>query len=135
MSSFAPTPADQLAGELRRELGRPRTRQAAQSGELYVHRDEAGEVIAFATYHLRRDGQLTIYTIGVAPAHQRQGVGRTAAEKLIAMHPQTTSVVARCPVHLPANKFWAALGFSQVGLEVAKGHAKTPLIVWRKNID
>jgi len=86
---------------------------------------EQGELVeipgAFCLYHLRLDGQITIYAIAVAPDQQRQGLGRRMIAELTLRHPEATSIFAKCLVVAPANHFYAGTGFWPEDQSLSRG--------------
>lgn len=84
--------------------------RSAEQGELILV--EGG----YCRYHLRQDGQVTIYEILVLPVCRRQGIGQAMLQRLTAL-PGATSVFARCPADLAANGWYAAMGFELEGTE------------------
>lgn len=94
--------------------------------------NERGELLlvegGMCHWHLRRDGQLTIREIIVTAGRQRQGIGRSMIDTLAAT-PGATSIFAKCPATLPANDWYAALGFAPEGTETTLS-GKT-LNLWR----
>lgn len=92
---------------------------------------ERGELLllegALCRYHLRRDGQITIQEILVTPSHRRQ----KKASQIVSMLSKKAGakqIVARCPVDLESNFFWAALGFQAQSIETTKSGRK--INVW-----
>ncbi len=92
-----------------------------------------GEIIGFARYHHRRDTQTTLYDIAVLPAQRMTGVGRALigalADESRTLGKQT--IVLRCPEELPANGFYAHVGFERWREEPGK---RRKLIVWRLSL-
>lgn len=86
--------------------------------------NERGELLlvdgGMCHWHLRRDGQLTIREIIVERNRQREGIGQTILHKLVGMNPNATSVFAKCPVELPANGWYAVMGFNLEGKEATR---------------
>ncbi len=82
-------------------------------------------------FHLRRDGQLTIREIIVQKGHQRHGIGRNMLQKLemLALDEGATSIFAKCPAELPANGWYARLGFALEGTETTR--SGRTLNLWR----
>ena len=94
--------------------------------------NERGELLlvdgGMCHWHLRRDGQLTIREIIVQHDRQRQGVGRQILAALMTT-PGATSIFAKCPASLPANGWYARLGFTPEGTDTTRS-GKT-LNLWR----
>lgn len=90
-----------------------------------------GEVIGFLRYNHRvRGDETALYDICVAKNWQRQGIGRMLIATLresCYVH-QRYTIIARCPADLPANAFYARLGFQQVTVEAGR---RRPLVLWR----
>lgn len=98
---------------------------SANKGELILV--EGG----FCRWHLRRDGQLTIYEILVLSEYQRQGIGSSMLETLKHV-PGAMSIVAKCPVDLDSNSWYAAMGFTCIAIE--QSHSGRGINVWRYQI-
>lgn len=75
-------------------------------------------------WHLRRDGQLTIREI----ISQRPGAG-SAMLKQLRQTAGASCIVAKCPVDLPSNDWYARMGFVLAGVEQAK--SGRGINVWR----
>lgn len=75
---------------------------------------ERGELIlvdgGYCRWHLRHDGQLTIYEILVLPERRGEGIGTAMLETLRAK-PKAASIFARCPGHLLSNSWYFKRGF------------------------
>jgi GNAT superfamily N-acetyltransferase len=97
--------------------------------------NERGELLiierGMCHFHVRRDGQLTIREIIVQKDHQGRGVGRLLLNllKRKARAAGATSLFARCPVDLPANGWYAAMGFALEGVEATRSGRE--LNLWR----
>jgi N-acetylglutamate synthase-like GNAT family acetyltransferase len=120
-----------LADRHRGELGfNPRQRflDSVHKGELLVAL-EAERVVGFARFHHRRDSSTTIYEIA-SDIHSR-GIGRQLVEALRArcLEQGSRRIKLLCPVELPANDFYQALGFQRVGERSREGR-KRPLYEW-----
>lgn len=93
--------------------------------------DHSGEVVGFVRYNHRiRGDETALYDICVADSAQRQGVGRLLVETLSAscrLHARRT-IVLRCPENLPANGFYARLGFQRIHVEPGR---RRSLVLWR----
>jgi len=103
---------------------------AIRRNQLLVAEQE-GEIIGFLRYNHRLRGHETVlYDIGVAHAAQRQGVGRLLVEKLCESSRSygRLAIVLRCPENLPANAFYARLGFQRIRVEPGR---RRPLVLWR----
>ncbi len=81
--------------------------ESAQRGELLLVDD------GFCHWHLRQDGQLTIYEIIAT----RRGVGSELLA-LLRQVPGATSLFAKCPADLAANEWYSRRGFFCEGNEV-----------------
>lgn len=97
--------------------------KASQDGELLLVDD------GFCHYHLRRDGQLTIAEI----ISQKSGVGTFMLDFLKQLNEMgALFIIAKCPVDLDSNKWYAHKGFRKMALEYSKtGRA---INVWRLDL-
>ena len=122
-----------IADQHRTELGF-HTRQAyvdsLNKGELLIAK-RAAEVIGFVRYHHRRDNRTTLYEIAVTPDGRGKGVGRRLVDALIADCQRVSSRCIRllCPVELPANRFYEAVGFIRSTRRSLLGRSR-PLYEW-----
>ncbi len=107
--------------------------------ETLSESNERGELLlvlhGMCHYHLRRDGQLTIREIIVQKGHQGHGIGRAMLQKLeaAALEAGVTSIFAKCPDDLPANAWYARMGFSLEGTERTRSGRR--LNLWRLKIN
>lgn len=85
--------------------------ESAQRGELLFV--DGG----MCHWHLRRDGQLTIREIIVT--RRGEGIGRAMLEAL-KRTPGATSIFAKCPAELEANRWYAHMGFVCAGQETTR---------------
>jgi len=97
---------------------------SALAGELVLVQD------GMARVHLRRDGQLTIHEIIVT--QPGQGIG-TAILARLRCWPGAHCIVARCPVNLPGNQFYARRGFCLIAVESSR--TGKGLNVWRLDLN
>ena len=122
-----------IADHCRAELGF-HTRQAyvdsVNRGELLVAKRDT-DVVGFARYHHRRDNRTTLYEIAVTPDIRDKGVGRRLVNALIADCQRMSSRCLRltCPVELPANRFYEAMGFIRSTRRSRPGKNR-PLYEW-----
>lgn len=122
-----------IADQCRAELGF-HTRQAyvdsLNKDELLIAKRDA-DVIGFARYHHRRDNRTTLYEIAVTPNIRDKGIGRRLVDALIADCERVSSRCLRltCPVELPANRFYEAMGFIRSGGRSHPGKNR-PLYEW-----
>lgn len=81
-------------------------------------------VVGFIRWHLRLDGVSTIYEVCVDPSYRRRGIG---TELIKSIQQYSGPIRLKCPVHLDANQFYAAIGFKHQETLKGKRH---PLNVW-----
>ena len=79
-------------------------------------------------WHLRKDGQLTIYEIIVLPDFQGQGIGSMMLDMLKDV-PGASFIFAKCPVDLDANNWYKRRGFVCEGTETTRTGRE--LRLWR----
>jgi len=89
--------------------------------ESFLESAKVGELIlvdgGMCSFHrCAKQGQITIYFIIVLPERQRQGIA-TAMLKQLKKLPNITSIFAKCPKNIPANKWYEAMGFVLEGEE------------------
>jgi GNAT superfamily N-acetyltransferase len=93
---------------------------------------ERGELIlvpnGMLRYHLRKDGQATIYEIVVLPGRQKRGIGTGMLEEL-KRRAGMTSIFARCPADLESNSWYVRRGFVCEGEETTRTGRRLKL--WR----
>jgi GNAT superfamily N-acetyltransferase len=123
----------QLADRNRGALGfvvRGSLEERIRRSELLVAEIESA-VIGFVTFHNRRDGWTTIHELCISKGHRRRGVGRILVNAVYqhAVRSGQRGLRLKCPIDLPANGFYARVGFTRVGVEGGKRRA---LAVWQK---
>jgi len=122
-----------VADEHRSELGF-HSRQAYidsfGKGELLVAKID-GRIVGFVRYHHRRDSRTTLYEIATITEFRGKGVGRRLVDALIADCQRVSSRCIRlsCPVELPANRFYEAIGFIRSTRRSRSGKSR-PLYEW-----
>ena len=126
---------DALAAAHKDELGfvrRVALADSIQRGEILVAENDA-HVIGFVHYRHRLNRQTTLYNIVVSPDRRRQGTGRRLVEALIqeVRSLGKQCIVLKCPSDLPANGFYARLGFHRWGEEPGK---RRGLTLWRLSV-
>jgi ribosomal protein S18 acetylase RimI-like enzyme len=124
-----------LADAHRRELGflrRSALLEAIQRQELLVAQNSSG-IVGFVEYRHRRDQQTTLYNLVVRPDHLRLGIGRalTFALETEALQKAKSWILLRCPEDLPANEFYASIGYEKTNVEAGKLRR---LNIWRKTL-
>jgi GNAT superfamily N-acetyltransferase len=129
-------PVKHLADQHRHELGfvlLPSLREQIDKGEMLVA-VQAGQVVGFVDYHIRRDNQLTLYHIAVHPDWQRHGLGRMLLNSLetIARAKECGFILLKCPTDLDANEFYATQGYT---LRETSNGRKRPLNVWMLSLN
>jgi N-acetylglutamate synthase-like GNAT family acetyltransferase len=125
-----------LADAHKDELGfvlRPALAESINRGEVFIAENSVG-LLGFVEYHHRRDKQTTLYHIAVKLDHRMQGVGRILVTSLINdTHGLGKSFIQlKCPADLPANHFYAHLGFTLVATEDRRHR---PLNVWQLRLN
>jgi ribosomal protein S18 acetylase RimI-like enzyme len=136
--SFARTSRDvdavkSIADAYRAELGfhtRQSFLESLARRELLVARAE-GRIVGFLRFHHTRAGHTTLQEIATCAAVRRRGVGRRLVGELINECRGRGSHVIRlsCPVELPANQFYASLGFRRSHRRSKAGKSR-PLYQW-----
>ena len=122
-----------IADQNRPELGfhvRQAYVDSVNKKELLVAK-KANQVVGFARYHHRRDNRTTLYEIATTPDIRGKGVGRQLIDALIADCQRVASRCLRlsCPVELPANRFYEAIGFIRSTRRSRPGRSR-PLYEW-----
>lgn len=122
-----------VVDSLKHELGfvtRPALLESIERREIYLAL-VTGQIIGVIHYRHRKDGQTTLYHLGVIETERYRGVGRrlVMAMQRDAMRVGQTSLLLKCPIDLPANTFYQALGFDLWAIEDGKSRR---LNVWRK---
>lgn len=120
-----------LADAHRNELGfvmRPALERSIERRELLVASEDNG-ITGFVEYHHRRDRQTTLYHIAVKEELRNRGIGRMLLEALRdeALMEGKEIIRLKCPESLPANNFYARLGWQRTAIEEGKSRS---LAVW-----
>ena len=108
----------------RKELGfvpLPALRRTLDRGWLYVA-GAGEEIVGMIDWWARLDGTVVLYDIVVSPSARLCGIGRLLLEAMIgwAREHRAADIRLKCPIDLPANKFYARLGFQLSGHEAGK---------------
>lgn len=107
--TYADEAAD-LFQQHRDELGFV-NRAQCEAKDLLVETD-GGEVVgALLGNHCVRKPQSTVYEIAVAESHRRHGLGEQLVAAFATESPHDT-LVAKCPIDLPANQFYNQTGWT-----------------------
>jgi len=106
---------------------RPALAESIQRDELLVAWDEG--LVGAVHYRHRRDHQTTLYHIAVQEGQQRRGIGAALVLALLqeCQARQARCILLKCPQELPANQFYAVLGFQFQGQQAGKHR---PLNIW-----
>lgn len=106
--------------------------ESIKRAEVIVAANHEG-VLGMVRYHHRHDRITTLHEIAVRPATQGHGIGRFLLERLEdeARDRGQTRIRLKCPLDLPANGFYAHLGFTRIAIEEGK---RRPLAVWEKQL-
>lgn len=90
-------------------------------------------VAGFCQLYRRRDRIVTVYHVAVVPEVRGEGIGRALLASV--SHDAGTRgleiIRLKCPVDLPANDFYARIGFRRVAIEAGSGR---PLNLWEFGI-
>jgi N-acetylglutamate synthase-like GNAT family acetyltransferase len=124
-----------LADDNRSALGfvvRASLEARVRQRELIVA-EHQGKVTGFVSFHHRRDGWTTIHELCMGDGSRKQGMGRALVEAVEsdALRANQKGIRLKCPLDLPANGFYARLGFIRVAVEDGK---RRPLAVWEKRL-
>ena len=122
-----------IADQHRAELGfhaRQAYVDSLDKGELLIARKD-DQVVGFLRYHHRRDNRTTLYEIAIIPDVRGKGIGHQLIKALIADCQRVSSRCLRlsCPVELPANRFYEAVGFIRSARRSRRGRSR-PLYEW-----
>ena len=122
-----------IADQHRAELGfhaRQAYVDSLDKGELLIARKD-DQVVGFVRYHHRRDNRTTLYEIAIIPDVRGKGIGHQLIKALIADCQRVSSRCLRlsCPVELPANRFYEAVGFIRLTRRSRRGRSR-PLYEW-----
>lgn len=126
-------PVKSIADIHRLELGfhsRQSFLDSLNKDEILVARYE-GDIVGFVRYHHRKDKRTTIYEIAILPKLRGKGVGGMLVGALIEECRLVGSRQIRlsCPVELPANNFYEAMGFIRTTRRSQAGKNR-PLYEW-----
>jgi GNAT superfamily N-acetyltransferase len=125
----------ELAEQHKRELGfvnREILRKAIEARSVLIVPLEKEEPVLLAGivhFYIRRDNVVALYSIAVAEAYRRRGVGRLLFEELVNITRTSgkNQIRLKCPTDLPANLFYQRLGLELLTVEPGK---RRPLNVW-----
>jgi len=93
--------------------------------------NQSDRMVGFVRFNHRvRGDETALYDICVAASDQRLGVGRLLVQALSesCRLRERRTIVLRCPESLPANAFYARLGFQRITVEPGR---RRPLVLWR----
>jgi len=95
--------------------------------------EQQGALVGFVSFHHRRDGWTSIRELCVCATQRNRGAGRALVHEVeqSALDVRQSGVRLKCPLDLPANGFYARLGFTRVGIEEGK---RRPLAIWEKRL-
>ncbi len=122
-----------IADQHRSELGfhaRQAYVESLNKDELLIAKS-ADQIIGFARYHHRRDNRTTLYEIAIIPDARGKRIGHQLIKALITDCQRVSSRCLRlsCPVELPANRFYEAVGFIRSTRRSRRGRSR-PLYEW-----
>lgn len=102
-------------------------RAQCQENDLYTEYVD-GEIAGAALgNHCVRKPQTTLYELAVSESHRRNGIAETLVSRMANDSPHE-KLIAKCPVDLPANNFYASTGWEKIDTEDGK---QRDLHVWR----
>jgi len=125
----------ELAQQHKHELGfvnREILRKAIQARSVLVvpvGEEEPALLAGMVHFYIRHDNVVALYSIAVAEAYRRRGIGRLLFNKLVDITRESgkTQIRLKCPADLPANLFYRRLGLELLTVEPGK---RRPLNVW-----
>lgn len=127
--------AKHLADQYKQELGfinRAILQKAIETQSLLVaalQGEQGSDLAGLVHFYARRDHIITLYSIAVAPAYQKRGLGRQLFTALIneARTRQKSEIRLKCPAELASNGFYEHLGLQRLACEAGKHR---PLNIW-----
>lgn len=108
-------------------------KDSQQHGELCVAIETPHQthraVLGFMKFHLRQDGQITLYSIAVRPTRKNKGIGKALITylKQHLKNVKGTKIKLKAPANIGANVFYTRCGFKHSGIDQGR---KTPLNIW-----
>jgi len=125
-----------IADENRSSLGfilRSTIEKQIENRELLVC-EHNNEVVGFISFHSRLDGWVTIYDLCIEKLYRGKGFGKKLVEIVEeqAYKEGQIGIRLKCPIDLPANDFYAHIGFKKVNVEKGK---KRSINIWEKEIN
>lgn len=125
-----PRAAADLFQKHRDELGFVNEAQCREKDLVTSKRD--GDVVgALLGNHCVRKNQSTVYDLAVLSEYRRQGIANDLVKDFAADSPHDR-LIAKCPVGLPANEFYADTGWEKIGYEEGKNK---DLNIWELKLD
>lgn len=103
-------------------------RAQCEEKDLWTIKCGGGVVAAALGNHCVRKPQTTLYELAVLPQYRRRGFATELVNRMLRDSPHN-KLVAKCPIDLPSNDFYAKTGWEQIDTETGKNR---PLNVWEK---
>jgi GNAT superfamily N-acetyltransferase len=94
-------------------------RAQCRDGDLLTMQIGGETVGALLGNHCVRKPQSSVYELAVLPEYRREGFARELVERFANESPHE-KLIAKCPVPLSANDFYASTGWEHVGRETGK---------------
>lgn len=112
-------------------------KKGQEDGELLVALQKTGDaeaVIGFLRFHVRRDGQATLYDICTHARLRGQGIGTRLLQTFFAhcREKGCSSVQLKCVIGTRANDFYRKHGFILSGMDPGK---KRSLNIWTYTLE
>ena len=122
-----------IADAHRNELGfvlKPALARSINKNEVLLA-ESGGSILGFVEYHHRKDYQTTLYNIAIINSARNSGIGKALINSLYteAKNLNKHFILLKCPVDLPANRFYKNIGFQLLRHEKGKKRALSIFLI------